>query len=422
MRWIIKQIVNSKLIFKKYSILALLPLFFACVEEYVPQTSVFEDVLIVETMLTDEFKHHKVTLTRSYTFEEEGPQYETNALVWIVDSQNHNFVFSETSDGVYISDQQFMAQPNVSYTLHIKTNDGKEYQSEEETLISASPISNLYAELATQNNETGVQVFIDNDNLVNNDNFFMYEFEETYKIVTPIDIQLDFETANEGQEYLSAWGQWAKSFDILTSPHTSQTSICYQTDYQKEMLLANTDNLNTKIKKFPIRFISNNSYLLRERYSILVKQLVLSEEAFFYYSALNKMQINGNVFIENQPGYVKSNINSLQDENEKVVGYFSVSQMTSKRIYFNYFEFGFEKPPYPFFVLNSPLDYRDATWKDRDQDDRELIYEYINNVNSEYTIYNIEFSFNIPIYYYTYDYTCDCTTFSSNIIPEFWEE
>lgn len=415
--------INFKtILFKKYVMLIPLLLFFACVEEYVPQTSVFEDVLVVETVLTDEFKNHKVTLTRSYKFEEETPPYETNALVWIEDSQHNSFHFSETSAGVYISNQPFKALPNVSYSLHITTEDGKEYQSKDETIISASPISNLYTELATQNNETGVQVFINNDNQIDEDNFYMYEFEETFKIITPIDIESDLETANEGQEYLTAWGQWAKSFDILSTPHTNQTSVCYKVDYQKEILLASTNNLNTKIIRFPIRFIPYNSYLLRERYSILVKQLVLSEDAFFYFSALKKMQINGNVFIENQPGYVKSNIYSKQDENEKVAGYFSVSQMTSKRIYFNYSDFGFGKPLYPFYILNGQLDYRDATWKDRDQDDRELIYEYINNVNSEYTIYKIVFTNDIPFYYYTFDYTCDCTTFASNLKPVFWED
>jgi hypothetical protein len=388
----------------------------SCVEVYVPETSVFEDILVVETMLTDEIKYQKVTLTRSYQFEEESPLPETNALVWIEDSANNTFNFNEISNGIYISNQMFGAVPLLKYTLHIKTKDGKEYQSKAESLSTGAQIKNLYSEIETENSVNGVRVFLDVENENNENKFYLYQYEETHKIITPIDIESDFQTFNVVPVIID--GVWKKKFEVLITPHTKQTSVCYKTESQKEIILANTNNLNSEVTKFPIRFIPNNSYLLAERYTILVKQFSLSENAYYYFNALKKLQNKGSVFMENQPGYIQPNIFSSQDENEKVAGYFSVSQVNSKRIFFNYLDFGFEKPLYPYYALSDVLDYNDATEKDRDPDDRSLIYDYINNVKSEYHVYK----FYEGLYYYSFDYTCDCTTIATNIKPEFWQD
>src|SRR5690606_36025316 len=158
---------------------------FSCTEKIGLKTESFEDVLVVETTITDELKYQEVKISRTYILESSTPIFENSAIVRIEDSNQNIYNFHETGNGLYVSDIQFQAVEGVSYRLIINTQDGKQYISNEEFLPPKVNIENLYAELITLNGNVGIQVLLDTNDNLGDAVFFRYTYEETYKIVAP---------------------------------------------------------------------------------------------------------------------------------------------------------------------------------------------------------------------------------------------
>jgi hypothetical protein len=83
----------------------------------------------------------------------------------------------------------------------------------------------------------------------------------------------------------------------------------------------------------PLNFVSTSTRRLNIRYSLLISQLALSEEAFWYWNELRKnVQTKGGLF-DTQPALTPSNICNLDDDEELIIGYFSVSGCSERRIF-----------------------------------------------------------------------------------------
>ena len=109
---------------------ALLLVACSCVEEIdlVEELS-FEDTLVIEANITDELKEQVIAMSRSYRFEDEGANPETNASVSITADEDRNYSFTESDSrpGLYVSDEVFRAEPGVDYRLFVTTSQGDSY-------------------------------------------------------------------------------------------------------------------------------------------------------------------------------------------------------------------------------------------------------------------------------------------------------
>ncbi|MFI0428195.1 DUF4249 domain-containing protein [Mariniflexile sp. HMF6888] len=383
---------------------------FTCTEPFALVTESFEDLLVVEATITDEFKYQEIKVSRTYLLEDSVPVLETNADVRIEDSNKNTYRFIHTGDGLYRSVQQFQALVGVSYKLIIDT-DGKEYVSTEELLAGKAEIENLYAELVNLNGTIGVQVLVDTNENLGTANFFRYEYEETYKIVAPSFVAFDVVISNVEPGI--------KSYDVDYVRRPEELKVCYSSNYSTEIILTNTNGLaENRVSKFPVRFIPSNNSMLRDRYSILVKQYVQSADANNFYKILKDLGTEDGVFIGSQPGYIQGNISSKQDSKEKVIGFFDVSSVTSKRIYFNYSDFNIELPPYFYDCDLVYLDYKkDGPPPDTEPNERYFLYQFLVYNNYKYFAGDKDSVFII-----VRPECGDCTTFSSNIKPSFWED
>jgi hypothetical protein len=55
----------------------------SCIKEIDFETETFESALLVEARITNDEKNHEIKLSRTYRFEDDGPDPETNAIVKI---------------------------------------------------------------------------------------------------------------------------------------------------------------------------------------------------------------------------------------------------------------------------------------------------------------------------------------------------
>ena len=120
-------------------------LLYNCIEAIESGSISYENTLVVEARITNEDKHHTIKLSQTYQIDsiKKVAVPEEKAIVSLIDNNNYNYIFLEKEPGVYMSENVFSAQDNNSYVLNIKRSDGREYESNSESLTNKSEITTL---------------------------------------------------------------------------------------------------------------------------------------------------------------------------------------------------------------------------------------------------------------------------------------
>lgn len=360
----------------------------------------FEDYLVVEGLITNETKAHRILISRTSPIDSLVFIPETEAQVHIEDEQGNRFPLSEKEPGKYFTTPNFTGIIGQSYTLLIQTSSGRNYRSDAVTLKSCPPIDSIYAEYRTGliNRPDGIEFYVDSHDPSNQTRYYRWEWEETYEIVVPF----------------ASIFEWIQGNEVR--PRTENVGNCWKSDTSSTILIKNTIGLaNDQISRFPVRFMDKFSQEIRTKYSILVKQYALSEEAFTFWSNLQESQTRQGSLFDIQPGIIQGNIRSLDDENEIVLGYFDASQVSTLREFFVPSDFndqGFVRPSYfaNCFILDTIPEAR--------------IGEYLlteNNLESR-EIWDSFGAFGFTdIFYVIVPKACaNCTGFADKKRPSFW--
>jgi hypothetical protein len=402
-------IINlAKNIFYSKTALILLVFFsvVGCVEPYHLQTNTYEEAIVIEATITNELKNHQIKISKTYRFEENGPTIISGAQVYITDNAGNQYNFVEQS-GLYISTQEFQAVPERLYTLTV-VNEGKSYQSSAEILTPINPMESVTAAVETVDDVTGVQIRANGFDPSGSSRYYRYEYEETNKIIAPQWVSekaIGTYNANGGVNQNPGY--------ITIVPRDYEARICFNTKHSTEIILDNTNFLNEDRVQTPIRFIAKNDYLIANRYSIKVRQYIQNLASYTFYNTLKELSGTESLLSQNQPGFFYGNLRSLEDSNEKVIGFFEVSSVSEQRIFFNYTDI-FPNPevvpeyPYRCEQINLIFCFGSPGCSGFD-----LLDGFINET--------ISYSTHLGIEYVVYPIQCgDCTSFSSNIIPSFW--
>lgn len=416
----------------------------ACIEQFEVETISFEDVLVVEATITNEMKQHKIQLSRSVNLEnvnksdsipynpfipirppEDNTVYETNANVTVSDNQGNTYAFFEQAPGQYFSENEFAAQKGIKYSLVITTKDGVTYSSEPEEFNSESVLQDVFAERELNDQGVdGISIYINSNDSNNEAEYFRYEYEETYKIIAPEWTPLGFRLTNYDPCALPVI-----TYDLEIIEREQEEQICYNTVKSSRVVQNSTSNLQgSRIERFPIRFIEGDDFILSHRYSILVKQYVQSLNAYSYYQALGNFSVSESVFSEVQPGFLNGNISVVGNPDKRVLGYFEVSSVSTKRLFFDYVDFFPNEPlpAYPFNCnyLSAPLEHPSYCLENRPGNPcPQSILERINLGLISYIGDNGGNIGSCPGPYVFVPRICgDCTVLGSNEVPEFWEE
>lgn len=382
-----------------------------CVVPYEGTMGIYEDILVVNAIITNENKRQEVTLTRSYSFDEDGPKAEINAKVSVLTGDGEEYQFEEIKPGIYLSLIAFSAEMGKGYKLFIITASGKSYSSTSMKLpVNTTSIDDVYAKRIVNNDgEDGIAIYINSFDPTGNSKYYRHEFIETFKIIAPNWSPYDIVLLGEGelQDYYSI---------ILRE---QEERVCYGKNTSKNIILNSTISLNEdRLKNYEVRFINRNDYIITYRYSVLVRQYVQTPETFSYYETLKGLsRSSDNIFSEDQPGFLAGNIFALDDAKENVAGFFEVSTVSEKRLFFNYEDFfaGEELPPYDggCFTFAPSAAGR--------MGERELT-NLIKSGSVRYYGYNNNPAPNEGGVLLTTPKCGDCTVLGSNKVPDFWIE
>jgi uncharacterized protein DUF4249 len=389
-------------------------LLLGCTEQYVMQTNTFEEALVVEATLTNELKTQTIKISRTYRFEQNGPVAEVGADVTVLDDQGNQYAFEE-SNGKYVSVSEFQAVPGRIYRLNIVTQDGKTYNSSGEELTPINEMQSVVPTVQVKDGDKGVAIMVNSYDPSGQSKYYRYEYEETYKVIAP--------EWNPDKTILLPPLEGGSNPEIGIVPRTNgETKTCYSTHISNEILQTTTVNLNEDRVNYPVRFISTKNYIITHRYSILVRQYVQNLASYTFYKILKQLSGNGGILSQSQPGFFYGNLRCVTNPNEKVVGFFEVASVSSKRIFFNYTDLFPADPLPPYFADCELREYGFCFIATNPDCKGALLLSAIGTNDLLYAgdFFSTEGGFQV--YQMVLPACGDCTRFSSNVIPTFWTE
>lgn len=386
--------------------LLVLALLCACTDPYALQTNNFESALVIEATITNELKPQKIKITRTYVLEENSPVEEPDATVTVTDSDGNTYNFDAVG-GQYVSTVPFAAAPGKTYRLGIVTREGKTYVSDAETLTTVNPMNDIVASVATKNGQRGVQINAQSFDPANSSKYYRYEYEETYKIIAP-----NWATF---KAILGPPEPPEVHESIVLVPQDASTQVCYATQLSNTFILSSSTDKAEDREDFTVRFIPDNDAVIQHRYSILVRQYIQSLAAYQFYKTLNEISGSGSVFSPTQPGFFYGNLRCVDNPDEKVVGFFDVASVSSKRIFFNYVDLFPGEPLPPYFIDCAPTHFNYCFDPMNPECNGAML---ILSVRYNSLLY---FSGSTPTFDFVPPPCADCTKIGSNEIPSFWE-
>jgi hypothetical protein len=285
----------------------------SCVSEFIPRITEEKELLVVEGLITDQPEPCIIKISKSMPLEEAGAATPIGGCtVTVSDDLGNIYSFSEAGEGTYSSSTgNFQGVIGRSYTLHIMTNSSNKnltYVSDPMELKKVPPIDSIYYEKTiiekSQENFPGIdgcQILLNTHDPENNCKFYRWDYSETweFRILFPV-----------------------------------PNNICWISDNSNNIIIKSTAVLGKdRIIRYPINYISNATDRLKKRYSILVNQYSLNEAEYNYWEQLQNLTVQVGGLYDLIPASVPNNLRCIENPEEKVLGYFSVSAKSSKRIF-----------------------------------------------------------------------------------------
>ncbi len=297
----------------------------SCVKEFDPKLDKFEDILVVDGMITNEQGPYIIKLSIASNTNLTKSTPVSNAKVTIISQSGEKEKLTEYAPGEYRTDKNgIRGKVGEKYKLSIKTSQRILYESKYSELREPTGINTIESKVEYHRSETsniqtvGYQFNVTTNKAYYDNNYFLWFLEGTYKIKTIYPIKYTY----------AGYYRKVKNADTL--------HICYATYNINEVYTASTEGLSSnRIIKQPLTFIPGDDKKLEERYSLLVKQYSIDEDAYIFWKNIEKQSSSGSSLYTAQPFQIKGNIKNIYNKNEPVLGYFLVAGVSKKRIFVN---------------------------------------------------------------------------------------
>jgi hypothetical protein len=311
---------SSRLVTQLRFIVVILLAGVSCIEPYEPpEISGDPNFLVVDGFINGSENSATVLLSRAVAIASEesfAPIVENpgNPIQVSIEAENGNsFILNKTDDGRYFA-TGLPLDPAMKYRLKISISFDEQYASEYVEIKQTPEIEEVFYVLE----ENALKIMVNTSDETGNSKYYRWTYDETFEYVS----------AFYSSVKLSAGGT------VVPRPESEQIFRCYKNDGSKDILVGSSKNLVVDvIRNFEIASIPRTSAKIRILYSINVKQMSLTQEGYFYWYNLFKSTESVGGLFDPMPGEVKGNIYSTTDPGETVIGFFSASSVSEKRIF-----------------------------------------------------------------------------------------
>lgn len=285
----------------------------ACIEPYDPPLNDSDvNLLVVDGFLNTADGVAIVSLSRTLPVnsEQDIPR-ESGAQLFIQDGSENLYPLSEIQDGVY-QGAVTGANSEERYRLVILTR-GREYTSDFVTLVETPPIDSVSWAI----NDGGVEFYVTTHDPSNASRYYRWKYSETYEYKIDFNSSVLFEDET-----------------IVGRPPSESIFTCWKTNGSTDIIIGTTKQLEQSVvNRFPITFIPPETIKTRIRYSLLVQQQALTEQAYQYWQSLKKNTEDLGGLFDALPSEVAGNIRSVSNPSETVIGFFGAGTVQESRIF-----------------------------------------------------------------------------------------
>lgn len=355
----------------------------SCKINYIPNIDYYEEAVVVEGLITDQPGISTIKISKSQPiWKRIYPKPLTGCKVSISDDLGNIYVLKETpaAFGIYTTDSaSFRGVIGREYTLHVRTtseDNNLNYASLPTKMIPVPPIDSIYYEkkIFVQSNlhVEGCNIYLNTHDPSNNCWFYRWRYTETWEFHLPFDVP---------------------------------DNVCWISNNPADILIKNGSFLaEASIVRHPVISITDPVDRLSVKYSILVNQFSLNKDEYLYWERLkNTMDQVGGLY-DQVPAAIANNVYCVEEPNKNVLGYFSVSAMSSRRLFIKD-SFNNINTLYTRCLSDTVFTARPDT------------------VTFLGTIIKILSDRVPPGFIYTNDRGCvDCTKRGTNIKPVFWDD
>ena len=349
------------------------------------------DFLVVEGFLTGSPDSTYITLTHTRSLKDTAPgSPELKASLVVEGDQNTITALPEIGNGLY--GNLLNLTSSEKYRLTILTADGRKYQSDYVPFKQTPAIDSL----TWEQDNSEVSFYINTHDPVNNTLYYRWHFEETWQYSTYLNTNFDY-----------------KHGTIVQRTPEEQIHNCWSSNISPTILLASTNRLSQDlISHYLFNTVSKSTEKIYILYSVIVYQYALTKDQYDYWTELKKNSEQLGTLFDAQPSQLNSNIHSLGNSQEPVLGYLSASTVQKKRIFVGINEM--DNMNYlPYYIACRKLN--DVT-SGFSQYDTSRAYEYLEAPKHPYTFWYFDGAYHIA-----QNFCIDCRVHGgSNIKPNFW--
>mgnify|MGYP001090396461 CR=1 FL=1 len=319
--------------------LILIPLigFQACIEEYQPEIDKDDiGLYVVEGKVLSTGGMQTVRISISTSVYNPSLLPVNGCSVNVVDDEGNNYIAGNADEGVYqFQVPQMNLDPGCAFKLEIITPEGELIESAWDTIQPNTEIDSVFYRIEEFYSEEeltyipGIQFYVDFNGKDTHSKYIKFEVEETWK----------YESA-----YPLRWTYYNRVLTTYDPPDYSKFT-CWKTRFSPSIFTFSTMHLDeNRYKDFPLHHVMNNSIKLLKGYSLLFRQLVISEDAFLYYEKIKDNIVETGGLYESQPQQIEGNLKNLTNPENRVLGYFLAAGASDKRVFIDEIE-GLELDP-----------------------------------------------------------------------------
>lgn len=317
--------MTTQTYFSRAMLLIVISLFLStCLDEYnPPEISQSESILVVEGNISD--SNTRIKLTQSTKLSEDRLVELTNARVLL---ENETGTFSENlvnnSDGFYTTETSL--DTNDKYRIQIQT-EGEVYASDYLEILPTPAIDSVSWESV----DDAFQVQVTTHDNTNDLRYYLWTFEETWSYRARYPSLFIF-----------------RDDQIISRTEEEEFFICYSSKPSSAIQIGTTINLDENVVfKQPIHVIEpTESVKLSRKYSIIVKQYSISQEAYEFWQLLKKNSESLGTLFDPQPSQLPSNLTCISNPQKPVVGFVIASREQQERIFVKRKDLPFSRIPF----------------------------------------------------------------------------
>ena len=311
---------------------------------------------------------------------------ELHARITILGSKSGSYTLIDTNNtGIYTS-APLNLDLTQQYSIDITTADGQKYASDPVPCKQSPPIDSIWWQQPGDLN-----IYVNTHDPADNTRYYRYDYSETWQ---------------HNAQLMTVWTVVNGMIEATDS--TNQKAECWTTVASTNVFVATSAALGQDvINAYKLFTIPNGDPRLNIRYSILVRQYALTEDAYNYWLLIQKTSQNVGTLFDLQPTQLIGNIHCITTPSQPVIGYLSASNMQQQRIFILHtymHDWPQNQPVYGCDTVSIPQ----------------------NPVNP--FIYNYPDTFYVPYYFITNGplvlasrFCLDCTLFGgTNKKPSFW--